>query len=421
MSPYQLIALLLTFAVLVAYINHRYVKMPSTIAIMFASLLVSFFLIVMGWFGFHKTVQSVSTLLAPLNFHDLLINGMLSFLLFAGALTIDISHLRNQKWEIGILASLGTVGSALLVGYSMYWVLPLIGIHLSLLYCLLFGALISPTDPIAVLSIFKALKAPREMTIFLEGESLFNDGVGIVIFLTIYTLAFQGSDFSISTITLLFLRQAIGGILYGALLGLIGYWLIEPVDDHRMQILVTLALVTGGYALATYLDISGPLAMVVAGIFIGNQSREFYMSPHTRENLDNFWEVMDEILNAVLFLLIGFELLQLNLNLKELIAMGLAIVIVLLVRFICVAVPIHFFRLKRQYFPNMVRILTWGGLRGGLAVALALALPTVDTQRGIVLAMTYGVVVFAILIQGMTVKPMIKKSLHLQSAERSRN
>jgi CPA1 family monovalent cation:H+ antiporter len=421
MSPYHLIALLLTFAVLVAYINHRYVKMPSTIAIMFASLLISFFLIVMGWFGFHDTLQSLSTLLAPLNFHDLLINGMLSFLLFAGALTIDISHLRNQKWEIGILASLGTVGSALLVGYGMYWTLPLIGIHLSLLYCLLFGALISPTDPIAVLSIFKALKAPRDMTIFLEGESLFNDGVGIVIFLTIYTLAYQGGDFSISTITLLFLRQAIGGILYGALLGLIGYWLIEPVDDHRMQILVTLALVTGGYALAMYLDISGPLAMVVAGIFIGNQSREFYMSPHTRENLDNFWEVMDEILNAVLFLLIGFELLQLNINLKELIAMGLAIVLVLLVRFICVAVPIHFFRFKRQYFPGMVRILTWGGLRGGLAVALALALPAVDTQRGVVLAMTYGVVVFAILIQGMTIKPMIKKSLRLQSVEQARN
>jgi CPA1 family monovalent cation:H+ antiporter len=404
-------ALILTLAVFIGYLNHRFIKMPTTIAIMASSLFISCVLLILRQWGFNSVAEKISATLLTINFHDVLLNGMLGFLLFAGALTIDLSNLRQQKWEIGILASLGTITSTLLVGGLMYLLLQWIGVNLSFIYCLLFGALISPTDPIAVLSIFKEVKAPREMTIFLEGESLFNDGVGIVLFITLYTLAFKGGHFSVSAISLLFLQQAIGGIIYGIILGLIGYWLIESVEDHRIQILITLALVTGGYALADMLHISGPLAMVVAGIFLGNHGREFYMSSHTRENLDNFWEVIDEVFNAILFLLIGFELLQLTFGMKEFAAMGLSIVIVLGVRFICVAVPLSLFKLKRRYFPKMIRILTWGGLRGGLAVALALALPGNESQRSMVLAMTYGVVVFSILVQGLTVKPLIRKSV----------
>ncbi len=411
MDFYNLMAIILTLAVMVGYLNYRFIKMPTTIAIMFSSLLVSIVLIIIGKLGFSQANERMADVLGNLDFHSLLMNGMLSYLLFAGAMTVDLSKLRNQKWEIGILASLGTVASSLLVGGLIYYCLQLIGIKLSFLYCMLFGALISPTDPIAVLSIFKSLKAPREMSIFLEGESLFNDGVGIVIFLTIYTIAFSGGEFSIGSVTLLFVRQAIGGIVYGMILGYVGYWLIKPIDNHKVEILVTIAMATGGYAFAMAMDISGPLAMVVSGIFIGNRGKGFYMSQKTRQNLYNFWEVIDEILNAVLFLLMGFELLVIHITGRQISMMFIAIVIVLAVRYVCVAVPFSFFKRRRKYFPRMIPILTWGGLRGGLAVALALSLPSGHGARSTVLAMTYGVVVFAILVQGMTIKPLIRSSL----------
>lgn len=412
MDFYNLMAIILTFAVMVGYVNHRFIKMPTTIAIMFSSLLVSAFLVAIGKIGFSHAIDQVTAVLRRIDFHKLLINGMLSFLLFAGALTVDLGNLRNKKWEIGILASLGTVISSLLVGVLIYYGLMLIGFHIHFLFCMLFGALISPTDPIAVLSILKDLKAPRDMTIFLEGESLFNDGVGIVIFLTIYTIAFNGGTFSFESVTLLFLQQAIGGMLYGGFLGYFAYKLIQPVTSHKIQILITVALVTGGYAFAEAIDVSGPLAMVVAGIFIGNHGQDFYMAKNARENLENFWEVIDEILNAVLFLLIGFEVLVMPSTTRGVMSIILAISVVLIVRFICVAAPMKVFMRKRQYFPKIIPILTWGGLRGGLAVALALSLPPSHPERELVVTMTYGVVLFSILIQGMTIKPLIRSSLN---------
>ena len=409
MTLYTLGSIVLTIAVLIGYINHRFIKMQTTIAIMSGSLVFSLILIIIGQFGFVQIEAHVTTMLGKIDFHSLLINGMLSFLLFAGALTIDVNTFKNQKWEIGILASVSTIASAFLVGIATYYVLHWLGFRLNFIYCMLFGALISPTDPIAVLATFKQIGAPKQLDVTVAGESLFNDGVGIVIFLTLYQLAFAGKAVTTGAVILLFLQQAIGGILYGAIIGLIAYWLIKPIDDHKIEILITLMIVTGGYAFAQALDISGPLAMVVAGIFIGNRGRNFSMSKKTRESLDNFWELVDEILNAVLFLLIGFELLTVHFNHHYLLAAFIAIPLVLCVRFITVSIPMQIFKLKRKYTPFFTTILVWGGLRGGLAVALALALPAND-HRNLILAMTYAVVMFAVIVQGLTVKHLVYKT-----------
>ncbi|MAZ39410.1 MAG: sodium:proton antiporter [Legionellales bacterium] len=408
MDFYTITAILITFSIGVAYINLRFIGMPMTIGVMFAALLTSGLLIFADALGFHALEHKAIVLAGTIDFHDFLMNGILSFLLFAGGLSIHLEHLKRQKWEISILASLGTISSAMLVGTLVYYLLSLLGVHLQYIYCLLFGALISPTDPIAVLALFKSLKAPKESSILLEGESLFNDGVGIVIFLTIYQVAFHGVPPTFSSVSLLFLKQAIGGIAYGYILGWITVRLLKPIHDSHMPVLLTLALVTGGYAFAEFLDVSGPLAMVVAGIVIGHLGRSSFLSDNQNNYLEQFWSILDEVLNAILFLMIGFELLLVKISGIELIA-GIAVIpLVLLVRFITVAIPMGVMKQKKIAYWPMVSLLTWGGLRGGLAVALALSLPAGD-YRSIILTMTYCIVVFAIIVQGMTVKPFIRK------------
>lgn len=410
MDLYRIAAVILTFAVAATYVNHRYIKVQTTIAIMASSLLLSLILIIFGQFGLTQLDKELATGLAAMNFHDILMHGMLSFLLFAGALHIDINQLKSQKWEIAVLATLSTLASTLLIATLTYYLLGALGIHMPFIYCMLFGALISPTDPIAVLGLFKQLDAPKKLDTMVAGESLFNDGVGIVIFITIYQVAFShNAEISVSSIALLFTRQAIGGIAYGVALGLLGYRLMKPIDDHKVEILITIAMTTGGYALANAMGISGPLAMVVSGIFIGNKGRKFHMSKKSRESLDTFWELVDEILNAVLFLLIGFELLLIKTSKQEFIAALLAVPIVLIARTITVGLPMSIFKHYKKYLPYTTVILIWGGLRGGLAVALALALP-VSPQRALILAMTYAVVLFSIIVQGMTIKPLIQKA-----------
>ncbi|MBB71962.1 MAG: sodium:proton antiporter [Legionellales bacterium] len=416
MNFYHVVFIILSCAIMVGYLNHRYIKMPTTIAVMGSSLLVSLFLIISGQMGLHGAGRGLSNMLISINFHDLLMNGMLSFLLFAGAMSVDLHDLRHRRWEIGILASLGTIASTVLVGGLSYYLLRAIGIEIDLIHCMLFGALISPTDPIAVLAMFRQLGAPKEMSIFLEGESLFNDGVGIVIFLTLYELAFNGHDISARAVSLLFLRQAGGGIIYGLILGYVAHQLMKSADNHRLQILLTIAVATGGYAFAQILDISGPLAMVVAGIMVGNRVKELNNEGESARRLHLFWEVIDEVLNILLFVLIGFELLIITMPVNQLVAALVAVPLVLGVRFVCVALPMQYFKRKQTYFPHMVKILTWGGLRGGLAVALALALPQSE-YRNLILMMTYTVVIFAILFQGMTIKPMIAQSLRLQKSQ----
>lgn len=413
MDFYTSSSFIATLAIMIAYVNHRYIRLQTTIALMVSTVVLSFLLIILDKiFGLYAFEEHILSTLNTLDFEKLLINGMLSFLLFAGALTIDFRSLQSQKWEIITLASLGTLLSALLVGFACYYLLPLIGIHLNLIYCLLFGALISPTDPIAVLATFKQLRAPAELGTIIAGESLFNDGVGIVMFISLYHIAFSHEPISSVSVMFLFLQQSLGGILYGLLLGWMGSWLISRAHDHKIEILVTIAVVTGGYSLAQILHISGPLAMVVAGIIIGTQFRNHKATPVTQTVLGQFWEIIDELLNCILFLLIGFELLLVAKGNHYLLAGFFAIPLVLLVRAIIVLLPMSFFRLKHQYANHLIEILIWGGLRGGLAVALALSLPP-GNYRQLVLAMTYAAVAFSVIIQGITIKPLVKRALRV--------
>jgi monovalent cation:H+ antiporter, CPA1 family len=412
MNTYAIIAFMLTLATALAYINHRFIKMQPTIAIMAGSLLLSLTLIIMGSFGYGiHAYEKISLLVNSFDFHDVLMDGMLSFLLFAGALNVDINDLQRAKWEIGILAVFSTVASCFIIASLTYMMLPWLGLKLSYNYCLLFGALISPTDPIAVMATLKQIKAPKSLSVKIAGESLFNDGVAIVLFITIYQITFgYTDDVSALGITKLFLQQAIGGVAYGIALGLITYKLMKPIDDHKIEILLTIAVATGGYTLAQHLAVSGPLAMVVSGLFIGNRGRNFAMSEQSQKSIYEFWEIIDEILNAVLFLLIGFEILSIHQFESTYIPALLAIPLTLAVRSVTVALPMSLFKLKKTYPPYTTSIIIWGGLRGGLAVALALVIPGAESERALVLAMTYAVVLFSIIVQGSSAGKLIKLS-----------
>lgn len=413
MDIIHLLYIIITLAALFAYINQIGLRIPTTIAIMGGSLLISLSIVLADAMGFGALEEHTVSIIRGIDFNKLLMEGMLNFLLFAGALNIDIYHLTSRKWEITTLATLSTIASMFIIATVMYYLLNALGIGMPYIYCLLFGALISPTDPIAVLAIFKEVKAKEALNVTVTGESLFNDGVGIVLFITLYEIAFSGHSFSLSGTLMLFVQQAIGGICYGILLGLAGYQLIKRQDDEKVEILITLAMTTGGYILAEYLGVSGPLAMVVAGIFIGNHGKIFGMRRSSRENLDNFWELVDEVLNAVLFLMIGLELLVISDNFEYLLVSIATIPIVLAARYIVVGIPISIFKLKNQYVPHFVNILVWGGLRGGLAVALALSLPK-SGYREIILLMTYCVVVFSIIFQGLTIKHLVQYSQKLE-------
>lgn len=408
MDFFSLASLLFTLAIFIALINYRFIKMQTTVAIMAGSLSVSLFLLIVTKAGFGQFAQPIIHLITTIPFEHILLNVMLGFLLFAGSLTIDLHTLRQQRGEIAILASISTLASTFLIGVTTYYLLPFIGLKLSFLMCLLFGALISPTDPIAVLSMFKQIRVPKKLETTIAGESLFNDGVGIVLFLSFYYMAFTHVSVTPLSILLLFGQQALGGILYGFAIGQIGSWSLKKINDHQLQILVTIAIVMGGYSLTKFLHVSGPLAMVVAGIIVGHHLRKS-IPTLSQTIIKNFWEIIDEIFNCILFLLIGFELLVVVKNNYFILAAVSAIPLVLAIRYLTVAIPLRLFKGKKQYSSHTVRILVWGGLRGGLAVALALSLPE-SIHRQLILSMTYGVVTFSVLIQGLTIAPLVKLS-----------
>jgi len=409
MTTLNLAAILVTLAALFGYINHRYIRLPTTIGLMVIALAMSLSLIVLGLLGWSDIENHAKLILSSVDFNKTLMHGMLSFLLFAGALHVELDDLANQKWVVAILATAGVTLSTFLVGTAAWYLLHWLNVQLPYVYCLLFGALISPTDPIAVMGIIKTVGAPKSLETKIAGESLFNDGVAVVIFLVLLSIATSESEITPGYVALLFVEEAIGGILFGLVTGYITYRLLKNVNNYQVEILLTLALVMGGYALATAIHVSGPLAMVVAGLLIGNHGRQFAMSEYTREHLDTFWELVDEILNAVLFVLIGLEILVLTFIDDHLFASFLMIPVVILARMISVGLPIGFMRYKRSFSPHVVKILTWGGIRGGISVALALSLPA-GPERELILSLTYVVVIFSIIVQGLTIGKLVRAS-----------
>ncbi len=418
MTLYTTFCFLATIAILMAFINSKLFKTQNTIAITAGSLMVSLVIVLTGHLDFFNLKHFATTTLDDLHFNDFLLNGVLGFLLFAGGLGVKLPNLKDQKWEIITLSLLATLISTLLVGILTWLFFKLLSFHLDFIYCLLFGALISPTDPIAVLAIIKKLKAPKRISSQIEGESLFNDGIGLVIFITLFNIAFTDAPLTALSVISLFLHEAVGGILFGLVLGGICHYLICNTKDQSMEILLTLMIPTAGYCLAQVLGVSGPLSMVVAGIMIGNWTRLVGLSEQNQQNLDHFWTLIDEFLNSILFLLIGLSMLTFVFHREDFIMILLAIPIVLIARFLSVKACYLLFKPYRTYNPYSIAILTWGGLRGGLALAMAMAIPAghmiypeknIDV-REIILVMSYGVVLFSILVQGSSITPLLKKA-----------
>ncbi len=408
MTIFEVVAILLTITAVLSFLNHKVLRLPASIGLMLLTLLGGIGLLLLKQIGYDFEGQ-IHHIIVGINFKAVLMDAMLGFLLFAGALHVNLNDLLDRKYSIGILATIGVIASTFLIGGLVYVLSAIMNLGLEWIHCLLFGALISPTDPIAVIAILKKAGATRGIETKLAGESLFNDGVAVVIFIVLLDIAAGGhEEIHIPEILWHFLKEAGGGILLGLLSGYLAYRMLRSIDNYQVEIIITLGLVTGAYAIAPYLHVSGPLAMVVAGLMIGNHGRRLAMSQRTIEHLDTFWELIDEILNALLFVLIGLEVLVLTLNRQYLIAGALAIPLCLLARFVCVAVPISLLRRRLNFSPNAIKILTWGGLRGGIAVALALTLPVAD-HRELILTMTYVVVAFSILVQGLTVNYLVKR------------
>jgi CPA1 family monovalent cation:H+ antiporter len=402
-------ASLLVLTALLAVVNQRVLRLPPTIGLMAMSLALSLALVALdtlhlgGWLH-EREVE----LLGAIDFSELLMQGMLSLLLFAGALHVDVSALQAYRWQVGVLAFVGTALSTLIVGLAMWWLLGLAGLPTPLLHCLLFGALISPTDPIAVLGILKSAGAPRNLEVVIAGESLFNDGVGVVIFTLLLGMHAGGAWPTPGEATLLLVRAAGGGILFGWGLGVATWWLLRRLEHAQVGILVTIAAVVGGYALADRLGVSGPLAMVAAGLVVGRSKREG-LPDAVREQVDLFWQVIDEMLNAVLFVLVGMEVITIHFPGSAALAAtaGIgAVLVTLAARCLAVGLPVALLRRAFRLPPGAARVLVWGGLRGGLSIAMALSLPA-SAHRETIISLAYGVVVFSILVQGLTFSRLV--------------
>lgn len=414
MNAFDTASVLIAVAALSGYINHRFLKLPATtgtlaVALVSSLVLVAIDIAVPAW-GLRTVLVAF---LREIDFNEALMHGMLCFLLFAGSLHIDLSDLLENKWTVGILATVGVVISTLAVGALTYVAFGWVGLDVPLVICLVFGALISPTDPIAVMGLLKELKAPRTLEAQIAGESLFNDGVAVVVFFGLVSAADLSGPGELDAITVsatglsgFFLREVLGGAALGLGLGWVGYHALKSLNEHSLELLITLALVMFMYSLSFWIHVSGPIAVVLAGLLIGNPGRKLAMSDRTREHVDAFWQMLDEILNAVLFLLLGIEVFAVPAG-PMAIAVGLlAVPVALLARLVSVTVPITAMRLTGRYRRGLVPILTWSGLRGGISVAMVLSLPPFPA-RDYLLACTYAVVVFSILVQGLTVRRVL--------------
>ena len=409
MDYFLIITELVVLAAVFGYINVRFIKLPTTIGLMVITILFTFGVFALSYFD-STLLNAEKYIINHIDFKTVLLDIMLSFLLFAGALHTNFEQLKIQRWPVLVFATLGILVSTFLVGIGVYYGIQLIGFEISFIYCLLFGALISPTDPIAVLGILKKAGVPKKLEAKIVGESLFNDGVGVVVFLTIFNIAVKGNG-NVAPIEILelFGQEVIGGIALGLLLGWVTYRLMKSIDDYDIEVIITLAAVMAGTAIAQKLHLSAPLAMVTAGLMVGNDTiRNSAMSKITESYVDKFWELIDILLNTILFVLIGMEILVLTFETHYLLAGLIAVPIVLVCRYLSLIIPVNIFKKKLDFVPNTSLIMTWGGLRGGISIALALGL-TDTMHREFFLVMTYVVVVFSIIVQGLTVGKLVKK------------
>ncbi len=407
METLRLISIIIAISALLAYVNIRFLKLPSIIGVMVLSLLLS--LVILWTASVTKTDDFLRDMLLSLDFSGVLLDFMLGFHLFAGALHTDLKKLKESRGPILTFATIGTLISTFLVGGALYFILPLVFSHVDFIYCLLFGALISPTDPIAVLSILKKAGISESIETKITGESLFNDGIGVVVFLTVFSISTAGTgQVTTSEVLVLLLKEVVGGLLLGFLLGYMAFLLMKRINHYQTEVLITLAVVMGGITLAPMFHFSGPLAMVVAGLLIGNKGTAEAMSEETSEYVNKFWEMIDEIMNSFLFVLIGLELLVIPFQLPFLYIGLIAIVVILVARFLSLTIPSFLFRFKYEFPRNTYLLMTWGGLRGGISIALALSL-TEGMQRSLFVSVTYIVVLFSIIIQGLTLSKLVTR------------
>ncbi len=400
------VSILIVLSAAFAYINHRFIKLPSAIGLMAMALVCSLLVVASGKV-YSPFAEKLSGILRSIDFSELLLGSMLSFMLFAGAIHIKLEHLRPQRLSVIVLSTFSVIISTFIIGTAVYYLLMLFQLQSNFIYCLLFGSLISPTDPIAVMSILKQAGVSKFLETKIAGESLFNDGVAVVVFLTILSVAEQPGQFEWSNVIILFIREAIGGLIWGVVIGYLGIRLIKSIDNYIVEVFITLAMVMGGYSAAHAMGISGPLAMVAAGIIVGNPGKENAMSDVAAEYVDKFWELVDEFLNAILFVMIGLQLLIVNFDPIYIFAGIICIVIVLLARYISVFLPVQLIQSKEKVTRKTVLLLTWGGLRGGISIALALSLQP-QMQKDLWVTLTYFVVAFSILVQGLTIGNLAK-------------
>ena len=406
MRFFDIIAALLTLSALFSWFNHRFLKLPTAIGLMLIALLISLTLL-LPIPGSDGLEEDVKRMLDSIPFDEAVLHGMLGFMLFAGALHVKLSDLAQHKWAIALLASVGVLISTLLVGLGAWLLFLLLGLKVPLIYCMVFGALISPTDPIAVLSILKQAAAPKSLETKITGESLFNDGAAVVLFLVLVQIAVGAEQLHPGLFLTTFLQEAVGGFVLGLASGGLAYFMMRSIDNYQVEVLITLALASGAYAAAEHWHVSAPITVVIAGLLIGNLARDGVWSEVTMRHVDSFWELIDEILNAVLFVLIGLEVMVLTLTGSVVLAGLLAIPLVLVARAVSTGLPMASLTRFRTFAPGVVAILTWGGLRGGISVAMALALPHGEI-RDLLVSVTYIVVVFSILVQGLTLGPVIR-------------
>jgi CPA1 family monovalent cation:H+ antiporter len=413
MSIFEIGAFLIGLSAFFGYINHRFLRLPHTVGLVVMALAASLSLILIEFLNPRtQLLETVTGILEQIDFHETVMHGMLSFLLFAGAMHVDFSVFRSRLLSIGLMATLGILISTFLIGWAMWLLLNFFGIDFPFIWALVFGALISPTDPVAVLGLFKTVKVPESLEAKMAGESLLNDGVGVVVFTIVVAIAvggdMHGEAIGIMTGVELFFTEAVGGAILGLVAGYACYRAMGQIDEHNLEVLITLATVMVTYAVAIRLHLSGPIAMVVAGLFIGNRGMKNAVSDKTRDYVEKFWSLLDEILNSVLFLLIGLEVLVVAQRMDHIGVALLAIPVTLIARWISVSVPILILARWRSFTKGAIPILTWGGLRGGIAVALALSLP-VNEYKATLLTITYAVVLFSIIVQGLTIKTLVEK------------